>query len=165
MRISDWSSDVCPSDLRIWPPSTAIKKLNFCPVGAAPWRCTASSPLTDTKRPTIASLTSVYASPRVIPLLVLGFASGLPLALTGGTLQAWATIDNVSLQNIGFLTLIGTAYTLKFLWAPLVDRYSPPVLGRRRSWIFFTQILLAAAIACMGLFSPARKSTRLNSSH
>jgi PAT family beta-lactamase induction signal transducer AmpG len=89
-----------------------------------------------------------------MPLLVLGFASGLPLALTSGTLQAWATVSNVSLQNIGFLTLIGTAYTLKFLWAPLVDRYAPPMLGRRRSWIFFTQILLAVAIACMGLLSP-----------
>jgi PAT family beta-lactamase induction signal transducer AmpG len=100
-------------------------------------------------------LTRVYASPRVIPLLVLGFASGLPLALTGGTLQAWATLSGVSLQNIGFLTLIGTAYTLKFLWAPLVDRYAPPVLGRRRSWIFFTQLLLGAIIATMGLYSPS----------
>lgn len=87
-------------------------------------------------------------------MLVLGFASGLPLALTGGTLQAWATVANVSLQNIGFLTLIGTAYTLKFLWAPLVDRYAPPLLGRRRGWIFITQLLLAAAVAGMGLFSP-----------
>src|SRR3546814_14064692 len=77
---------------------------------------------------TISSLTGVYASRRVIPVLVLGFARGWPLALTGGTLQAWATSDNVSLQNLGFLTLIGTAYTLKFLWAPLVDRYAPPVL-------------------------------------
>ncbi len=100
-------------------------------------------------------MTNVYASPRVMPLLVLGFASGLPLALTGGTLQAWATLSDVSLQNIGFLTLIGSAYTLKFLWAPLVDRYAPPVLGRRRSWIFSTQILLGAAIAAMGLYSPA----------
>ncbi|NYT59911.1 muropeptide transporter [Alcaligenaceae bacterium] len=99
-------------------------------------------------------MTRVYASPRVFPLLVLGFASGLPLALTGGTLQAWATVANVSLQNIGFLTLIGTAYTLKFLWAPLVDRYAPPLLGRRRGWIFITQLLLAAAVAGMGLFSP-----------
>ena len=88
-------------------------------------------------------------------MLVLGFASGLPLALTSGTLQAWATVSNVSLQNIGFLTLIGTAYTLKFLWAPLVDRYAPPMLGRRRSWIFVTQLLLALAIASMGLFSPS----------
>ena len=86
---------------------------------------------------------------------MLGFASGLPLALTTGTLQAWATVSNVSLQNIGFLTLIGTAYTLKFLWAPVVDRYAPPLLGRRRGWIFLTQLLLALSIAAMGLFSPA----------
>jgi len=85
---------------------------------------------------------------------VLGFASGLPLALTGGTLQAWATLDGVSLQNIGFLTLIGTAYTLKFLWAPLVDRYSFPFLGRRRSWILLTQLMLAGCIAAMGFYSP-----------
>lgn len=89
-----------------------------------------------------------------MPLLVLGFASGLPLALTGGTLQAWATMSGVSLQNIGFLTLVGTAYTLKFLWAPIVDRYAPPFLGRRRGWIFFTQLLLAASIAAMGWYSP-----------
>jgi PAT family beta-lactamase induction signal transducer AmpG len=85
---------------------------------------------------------------------VLGFASGLPLALTTGTLQAWATVDNVSLQNIGFLTLVGSAYTLKFLWAPLVDRYAPPLLGRRRGWILLTQLLLALTIAAMGMFSP-----------
>lgn len=96
----------------------------------------------------------VYSSPRVLPLLVLGFASGLPLALTGGTLQAWATLDGVSLQNIGFLTLIGTAYTLKFLWAPLIDRYSFPFLGRRRSWILLSQLALAGCIAAMGLYSP-----------
>lgn len=90
----------------------------------------------------------------MLPLLVLGFASGLPLALTGGTLQAWATLDGVSLQSIGFLTLIGSAYTLKFLWAPFVDRYAFPVLGRRRGWILITQLALAAAIAAMGLYSP-----------
>lgn len=96
----------------------------------------------------------VYGRRRVAPLLVLGFASGLPLALTSGTLQAWATVEQVSLQSIGFLTLAGTAYTLKFLWAPLVDRYAPPWLGRRRGWVFLTQWLLAASIACMGFFSP-----------
>lgn len=96
----------------------------------------------------------VYANRRVAPLLVLGFASGLPLALTGGTLQAWATVEQVSLQQIGFLTLVGSAYTLKFLWAPLLDRYAPPWLGRRRSWIFITQLLLAISIAAMGLLPP-----------
>jgi PAT family beta-lactamase induction signal transducer AmpG len=96
----------------------------------------------------------VYSSRRVAPLLALGFSSGLPLALTSGTLQAWATVEKVSLQDIGFLTLAGTAYTLKFLWAPLVDRFVPPWLGRRRGWVFLTQWLLAASIAAMGLFSP-----------
>lgn len=63
-------------------------------------------------------------------------------------------MSGVSLQNIGFLTLVGTAYTLKFLWAPVIDRYAPPFLGRRRGWIFFTQVSLAAAIATMGWYSP-----------
>ncbi|MBD9430251.1 muropeptide transporter [Achromobacter sp. ACM03] len=98
---------------------------------------------------------NVYTSPRVAPLLVLGFASGLPLALTSGTLQAWATVENVPLQQIGFLTLVGSAYTLKFLWAPLVDRYAPPLLGRRRGWMLLTQLLLAVAIMAMGALSPS----------
>lgn len=93
-------------------------------------------------------------SRRVAPLLFLGFASGLPLALTGGTLQAWATVENVSLQEIGFLTLIGTAYTVKFLWAPFIDRYAPGFLGRRRGWILITQLLLALSLAIMSQLSP-----------
>ena len=96
----------------------------------------------------------IYASPRVFPLLVLGFASGLPLALTSGTLQAWATVEKVSLEQIGFLTLVGSAYTLKFLWAPFLDRFAFPFLGRRRGWMFVSQIVLALLIAAMGLFSP-----------
>lgn len=101
------------------------------------------------------NLSSVYFSRRVAPLLALGFASGLPLALTGGTLQAWATVENVSLQEIGFLTLVGSAYTLKFLWAPLVDRYVPPLLGRRRGWMAVAQVLLAVGLVAMGLLSPS----------
>lgn len=96
----------------------------------------------------------LYTRKRVAPLLALGFASGLPLALTGGTLQAWATVEQVSLQQIGFLTLVGTAYTLKFLWAPLIDRYAPPILGRRRGWMLLTQILLALGLMAMGTLSP-----------
>ena len=98
----------------------------------------------------------LYTSRRVAPLLALGFASGLPLALTGGTLQAWATIQQVSLQEIGFLTLVGTAYTLKFLWAPLVDRYAPPWLGRRRGWMVLMQVLLALGMLAMGCLSPGQ---------
>ncbi|GAA4339115.1 muropeptide transporter [Pigmentiphaga soli] len=101
-----------------------------------------------------AAAATLYTNRRVAPLLALGFASGLPLALTTGTLQAWATVDGVSLQAIGFLTLVGSAYTLKFLWAPLMDRYTPPLLGRRRGWMLVTQLLLAAGIAMMGLMSP-----------
>ena len=69
-------------------------------------------------------------------------------------MQAWATLDGVSLQNIGFLTLIGSAYTLKFLWAPVVDRYAFPLLGRRRGWILLSQLGLAMSVAAMGLYSP-----------
>ena len=96
----------------------------------------------------------LYTNRRVAPLLALGFASGLPLALTTGTLQAWATVDGVSLQAIGFLTLVGSAYTLKFLWAPLMDRFTPPLLGRRRGWMVITQLLLAISIMTMGALSP-----------
>ena len=101
-------------------------------------------------------ISQLYTSRRVAPLLALGFASGLPLALTGGTLQAWATLEQVSLQEIGFLTLVGTAYTLKFLWAPLIDRYAPPLLGRRRGWMLLMQLLLALGMMAMGLLSPAQ---------
>ncbi len=80
----------------------------------------------------------------------------MPLALTGGTLQAWATVDGISLQDIGFLTLVGSAYTLKFLWSPLVDRYVPPLMGRRRGWMFGTQVLLAFTLMAMASFSPSK---------
>ena len=103
----------------------------------------------------ITAVSNVYTSPRVAPLLVLGFASGLPLALTGGTLQAWATVEGVPLQEIGFLTLVGAAYTIKFLWAPFIDRFAPPVLGRRRGWMLVTQLLLALSILAMGTLSPS----------
>lgn len=97
-----------------------------------------------------------YLSPRVYPLLLLGLASGLPLALTGGTLQAWATVEDVPLKEIGFLTLVGAAYTFKFLWAPFIDRYVPPFLGRRRGWMALSQILLGVTICGMGLLDPSR---------
>ncbi|MGO1766457.1 MAG: muropeptide MFS transporter AmpG, partial [Advenella sp.] len=87
-----------------------------------------------------------YLSPRVYPLLLLGLASGLPLALTGGTLQAWATVEDVPLTEIGFLTLVGAAYTFKFLWAPFIDRFVPPFMGRRRGWMAMSQILLGLTI-------------------
>ncbi|CAO3867600.1 muropeptide transporter [Achromobacter mucicolens] len=114
-----------------------------------------ATPPAKSQETVITAVSNVYTSPRVAPLLVLGFASGLPLALTSGTLQAWATVEGVPLQEIGFLTLVGTAYTIKFLWAPLVDRFAPPLLGRRRGWMLVTQVLLAAAILAMGALSPS----------
>ena len=112
-----------------------------------------ATPPAKSQETVITAVSNVYTSPRVASLLVLGFASGLPLALTSGTLQAWATVEGVPLQEIGFLTLVGTAYTIKFLWAPLVDRFAPPLLGRRRGWMLVTQVLLAAAILAMGALS------------
>lgn len=89
-------------------------------------------------------------------LLLLGFASGLPLALIGGTLQAWMTVENVDLRTIGIFSLVGQAYVFKFLWSPLMDRYTPSFLGRRRGWLVISQLLLIAAIIVMGFMEPAK---------
>ena len=78
---------------------------------------------------------------------VLGFASGLPLALTGQALQAWLSTEGVDIATIGFLSLVGLPYTFKFLWAPLMDRFELwPALGRRRGWLVLTQLALAATL-------------------
>ena len=87
-------------------------------------------------------------------ILLLGFSSGLPLALTGATLQAWMTVDGVDLSTIGLITLAGIPYTWKFLWSPAMDRFVPPFLGRRRGWLLVTQAALAAGIAAMACLSP-----------
>jgi PAT family beta-lactamase induction signal transducer AmpG len=91
---------------------------------------------------------------RLFAVLVLGFASGLPLALTGQAMQAWLTIDGVDIATIGFLGLVGIPYTFKFLWAPLMDRFEPPFLGRRRGWLVATQLALALALWWMSGASP-----------
>jgi len=100
--------------------------------------------------PTFRSLANL----RIGTVLFLGFSSGLPLALTGGTLQAWMTVEGVDLGTIGIFTLVGLPYTLKFLWAPLLDRFVPPIFGRRRGWILIFQISLIVLIATMSGFSP-----------
>lgn len=96
----------------------------------------------------------LYCNRRVLSLLGLGFSSGLPLALTATTLQAWMTTEKVNLSLIGIFSLVGLPYTLKVLWAPLMDRYTLPWLGRRRGWILLTQLLLAASIVTIGCWSP-----------
>lgn len=92
---------------------------------------------------------------RLFAILVLGFASGLPLALTGQAMQAWLTVDGVDLATIGFFGLVGVPYTFKFLWAPLMDRFEPPLLGRRRGWLVLTQLALAALLWWMSRLSPS----------
>ena len=148
-------------------------------------------PIQPTWRDTLAAM----VSRRMLVALFMGFACGLPLLLTGSVLQAWLKDGGVSLTNIGLFALVGLPYTLKFLWAPLFDRYVPPLLGRRRGWLVLMQVLVALAIAALSFAKPTpdhllwisvaallvsffsasqdivvdayrdRKSTRLNSSH
>lgn len=91
---------------------------------------------------------------RLAAMLLLGFSSGLPLALTGSTLQAWFTSAGVDLLTIGALTLVGLPYVWKFLWAPFLDYFIPPWLGRRRGWILLTQICLCVALFFLAHFHP-----------
>ncbi len=88
-------------------------------------------------------------------MTVLGFASGLPLALTGQAMQAWLGAEGFDVATIGFLSLVGLPYTFKFLWAPLMDRFEPPWLGRRRGWLIATQLALAGALAWMAANPPS----------
>ena len=101
----------------------------------------------------------VLREPRMVAVLALGLASGLPYNLTDGTLQAWLKDYGVSNTQIGLLTLVGLPYAWKFLWAPLIDRYRLPFIGRRRGWIFVLQLALAAVIAANALYSPAEALT------
>jgi len=99
----------------------------------------------------------IFRNRRIGAMLALGFASGLPLALTSGTLQAWMTVEGLDIKTIGFFSLVGQAYIFKFLWAPLMDRYTPPLLGRRRGWLLLTQLGLVLGIAAMA-FCPPREA-------
>lgn len=91
---------------------------------------------------------------RLLVVAVLGFASGLPLALTGQAMQAWLSVSGIDIATIGFLSLVGLPYTFKFLWAPLMDRFELPWLGRRRGWLVLTQLALAAGLWWMAATSP-----------
>lgn len=93
-------------------------------------------------------------SARMLIALLMGFASGLPLLLTGSVLQAWMSDEGVDLATIGLFALVGLPYTLKFVWAPLLDRFTLPLLGRRRGWLFLTQIILALSLVFLSLQHP-----------
>ncbi len=90
-------------------------------------------------------------------VLLMSFASGLPFNLTGFTVQAWLASEGLDIKAIGIFTLVSVPYFFKFLWAPLLDRYLPPILGRRRGWILIYQVCLAVAIAVMGFCSPTKE--------
>jgi len=100
-------------------------------------------------------LFKVYLSGKMILMLVLGFASGMPLALTGSTLTAWMVTEGVDIKTIGLYSLVGLPYAFKFLWSPLMDRFVPPFLGRRRGWMIITQLALILTICSMGFFNPS----------
>ncbi len=102
----------------------------------------------------LAAYIKVFRNRRIGIMVPLGFSSGLPLALTGGTLQAWMAVSGVDLHTIGIFSLVGLPYTLKFLWSPFMDRFVPPWLGRRRGWIIASQVILMISIAAMGFSSP-----------
>jgi len=118
-----------------------------------------ATPDTTPARPSFADTLAVYLKPRVLIVLFLGFSAGLPLALSGSTLLIWMREAGVDLGTIGLFALVGTPYTVKFLWAPIIDALDVPVLstllGRRRGWLIFSQLLLIAAIVFLAFCNPA----------
>jgi PAT family beta-lactamase induction signal transducer AmpG len=103
---------------------------------------------------------AVYLKPRVLVVLFLGFSAGLPLALSGSTLRLWMRQSGIELETIGLFALVGTPYTIKFLWAPIIDALDVPGLsrwlGRRRGWLVLSQIMMIASILLLGLCDPAK---------
>ncbi|MGH3753874.1 MAG: AmpG family muropeptide MFS transporter [Pseudonocardiaceae bacterium] len=101
---------------------------------------------------------AAYREPRLVIIFLMGFASGLPLALTGATLAIWLTDLGLSLTSIGLFAALGVPYSVKFVWSPLIDRVPIPVLtrrlGRRRSWLLVIQLALAGAVVALGATRP-----------
>jgi PAT family beta-lactamase induction signal transducer AmpG len=118
-----------------------------------------ATPDSTAARASFADTLAVYLKPRVLIVLFLGFSAGLPLALSGSTLLVWMREAGVDLGTIGLFALVGTPYTVKFLWAPVVDALDVPVLsamlGRRRGWLVLSQLLLIAAIVFLAFCNPA----------
>ena len=102
--------------------------------------------------------------PKVLVMLMLGFSSGLPFLLSGNTLGYWLRDEGTSLKAIGFLSWVGIAYSLKYLWAPFIDRLDAPLLGRlgrRRGWMVMSQILIGLALIAMAMIGPTGGLTML----
>lgn len=113
-------------------------------------------------RRSLREMLPIVFSKRMLVALLMGFSSGLPLLLTGALLQAWMTEAGVDLGTIGLFALVGLPYTLKFVWAPLLDRFTPlTALGRRRGWLLIIQLILIGAIAGLGFTGPGANSLPL----
>lgn len=93
-------------------------------------------------------------NPRQFIIFILGFSSGFPLLLTGSTFKLWLTQEHIDIKTIGLTSLVGLAYSLKFFWAPLLDRYFIKPIGRRKTWIILTQFMLAIGLFMMSQISP-----------
>jgi MFS transporter, PAT family, beta-lactamase induction signal transducer AmpG len=104
---------------------------------------------------------NILINTRLLAILVLGFSSGLPLALTGSTLQAWVTEAHIDIVTIGALSLIGIPYTFKFLWAPLMDHVGFPHFGKRKGWILLMQAALIIALLVLAHLDPAYQTMRV----
>lgn len=107
----------------------------------------------------------VYLHRRVVGMLFLGFSAGLPLPLVFSTFGTWLRDVGVTPATIGFLSAVGLAYAFKFVWAPIVDRLRLPVLtrllGQRRSWMLFAQILIVVGLVLMAITNPVSQLTQL----
>src|SRR5262252_8950860 len=118
-----------------------------------------AAPETAPIRRPFAEALAVYLKRRVLIVMLLGFSGGLPLALSGSTLLVWMRESGIDLGIIGLFALAGTPYTIKFLWAPVVDALDVPLLsrllGRRRGWLLLSQLMLVVAIVLLGLCDPA----------
>ena len=101
-------------------------------------------------------MVKVIFSGRMLVALMMGFACGLPLLLTVTVLQAWMKDQGVDLTVIGMMSLVGLPYTLKFLWAPVLDRFTLPFLGRRRGWLLMAQTALMLSISGLGFTDPGK---------
>ncbi len=111
--------------------------------------------------PRPAPIRSVVFSGRMLVAALMGFSCGLPLLLTLGVLQAWMKEGGVDLTWVGMITLVQSPYSWKFLWAPLVDRFTPPFLGRRRGWLLIAQLALMGSIAALGCSDPVAHPGRM----
>lgn len=101
----------------------------------------------------------IFQNPRLAAILFLSFSSGLPFSLTSSTLQAWFTQAGINIVAIGALSLAGLPYVWKFLWSPVMDRFVPPFLGRRRGWILVTQLGLCVALFMLSSMNPSHEAT------